>query len=153
MELPYYSISGWRGDLMTTKRTFGLLLLLAASAFVAACASTSEGKEDRGRMDLLTREQIMESGATNLHDVVNRLRPRWLTVRGTRSFSMETEIVVFQNEMLLGGPDALKQMSPEIAFEIEYMDGTKATASLPGLMTGRHIEAAIIVRTRPHDEV
>jgi hypothetical protein len=92
----------------------------------------------------------MDAGATNVYDVINRLRPRWLNVRGTRSFSMETEIVVFQDQMLLGGPDELKQLPPEIAYEIEYMDGSRAIAALPGLMSGRHIEAAIIVRGRGH---
>ncbi len=130
-------------------RRAGLLLVVMA-VFLAGCASTGT-KAEGERMDRLTREQILDSGATNLYDVINRLRPRWLTVRSTRSFNMETEIVVFQNEMYLGGPDALRQLSPELAFEVEYMDGTKATASLPGLMSGRHIEGAIVVRTRPHN--
>lgn len=131
-------------------RAWVLLSLMAGGAFLSACASTSTGNADNSRLDLLTREQIMETGATNLFDVVSRLRPRWLQVRTTRSFNMETEIVVFQNEMLLGGPEALRQLGPEMAFEIEWMDGGKATASLPGLMSGRHVVGAIIVRTRPH---
>ena len=112
------------------------------------CASTRTGQGSENP-ELLTREQILSAGATNLYDVVNRLRPRWLMVRGTRSFSMETEIVVFQNDMQLGGPDALKQMLPEIAYEIRHMEGARAATTLPGLMSGRHIEGAIIVSTRP----
>ncbi len=131
-------------------RVWVLLSLMAGGAFLSACASTSRGSGDDSRPDLLTREQIMETGAINLYDVVNRLRPRWLQVRTTRSFNMETEIVVFQNEMQLGGLEALRQMDPELAFEIEWMDGGKATALLPGLMSGRHVVGAIIVRTRPH---
>jgi len=125
-----------------------LALILGAGA-LWGCAST---KTDGARQnpDLLTREQILEAGATNLYDVVNRLRPRWLQVHSTRSFSMETEIVVFQNDMQLGGADALKQLSPEIAFEIRWLDGARAAATLPGLMSGRHIAGAIIVSTRPH---
>ena len=131
-------------------RAWVLLSLMAGGAFLSACASTSTGNAGDSRLDLLTREQILETRATNLFDVVNRLRPRWLQVRTTRSFNMETEIVVFQNEMLLGGPEALRQMGPEMAFEIEWMEGAKATASLPGLMSGRNVIGAIIVRTRPH---
>jgi len=125
---------------------FSLLL----SAAVSACASTGGTDRENTRLDLLTRSQIMEVGATNLFDVVSRLRPRWLQVNTSRSFSMETEIVVFQNEMLLGGPDALKQMTPDLAFEVRWVDGSQATATLPGLMSGRHIEGAIVVSTRPH---
>jgi hypothetical protein len=62
---------------------------------------------------------------------------------------METEIVVFQNDMDLGGPEALRQMTPELAYEIEYLEGSRAATALPGLMSGRHIQGAIIVRTRP----
>ena len=132
-------------------RAWVLLSLMAGGAFLSACASTSRGNADDSRSDLLTREQIMDTGATNLFDVVNRLRPRWLLVRTTRSFSMETEIVVFQNEMLLGGPEALRQLGPELAYEIQWMDGARASASLPGIMSGRHIVGAIIIRTRPRD--
>ncbi|MFO8173253.1 MAG: hypothetical protein R6T96_03150 [Longimicrobiales bacterium] len=127
-------------------RRFIFALLLVP--MISGCASTSTKSGENP--DLLTREQIEESGATNLYDIVNRLRPRWLQVRGTRSFNMETEIVVLQNEMVLGGPEALKQMDPSIAFEIRYLEGARAAAAIPGLMSGRHIEGAIIVSTRPH---
>ena len=129
-------------------RRMTFILFLASVA--SACASTGSASRENTRSDLITREQILEAGANNLYEIVSRLRPRWLQVNSMRSFNMETEIVVFQNEMLLGGPDALKQMSAELAFEIRYLDGPRATASLPGLMSGRHIEGAIVVATRPH---
>jgi hypothetical protein len=132
---------------MMNLRFSGALLMLAAALMLSGCASTGT-KGSGERLDLLTREQILSTGATNLYDVISRLRPRWLNVRGARSFNLETEIVVLQNGMLLGTADALRQLSPELAYEIEWMDGTKASAALPGLMSGRHIEAAIIVRTR-----
>lgn len=125
-------------------------LAISAALFVSACASSPNSGRDSGEnMDLITREQILETGATNLYDVVNRLRPRWLQVHSTRSFNLETEIVVLQNEMLLGGPEALRQMTPELAYELRYLDGTRAAVQLPGLMSGRHIGGAIVVSTRP----
>lgn len=101
-------------------------------------------------MDLLTREEILGAEAANLYDVIQRLRPRWLQVHSPRSFSMETEIVVLQNDMYLGpAGEALRQMSPAAAFEIRYLDGTRAATVFPGMMSGRHIEGAIVVSTRP----
>jgi predicted patatin/cPLA2 family phospholipase len=50
--------------------------------------------------------------------------------------------------MLLGGPDALKQIGPESAWEIRWMDGVRASASLPGITSGRHIEGAILISSR-----
>jgi hypothetical protein len=136
------------------RRIYGLSLawVLLASALVAGCASASGGEQGSGALsNVLTREEILSVEAANLYDLINRLRPRWLHVRSNRSFSMETEIAVLQNDVYLGpAGEALRQMSPELAFEIEYLEGARAATAIPGLMSGRHIEAAIIVRTRPH---
>ncbi len=112
------------------------------------CASTKAATEGN-RSDVITREEIMNSGAINLYEVVRRLRPQWINIRAARSFSMETEIVVFQNDMHLGGPEALKQIGPELAYELRWLDGVRATSMLPGLSSGRHVEGAIIVSTKP----
>lgn len=121
---------------------------MLAAAVVWGCASTKGGSDEAG-LDRITREDLERSGAQNLYDAVSRLRPQWLRVHGTRSFNMETEIVVYQNEMQLGGPDALRQIGIELAWELRYMDGTRAAATLPGLGSGRHIAGAIIISTRP----
>ena len=134
---------------MKTKPGSVVVLALLASAIASGCASTRASSPDRARLDRLSREEIMETRALNLFDAVQRLRPRWLDVRGgTRSFTLETEVVVYQNDMLLGGVDNLRQMSPEIAAEIQWVDGTMAAATLPGLSSGRHVSGAIVVRTR-----
>ena len=123
------------------------VLTLLAAALVSACASAARSDLDFDR-DLLTREQIRAEQAVNLYDVVQRLRPRWLEVRGgTRSFNMETEIVVFVNEMLIGGPNELRQMETTLPHEIRWLDGARATATLSGLRSGRHISGAIVVYT------
>ena len=80
--------------------------------------------------------------------MVSRLRPNWLKIPPTTSINMNNEVVVFQDNMQLGGPDALRQLSPELAYELRWMDGVRASAALPGLMSGRHIEGVIIVSTK-----
>jgi len=125
-----------------------LMLAVLASAFAAACASAGTGAREGSRLNILSREEILGAEATNLYDVIHRLRPRWLQVRATRSFNMETQIVVIQNDMYLGTASHLREMSPELAFEIEYLDGVRAANILPGLMSGQHVEAAIVVKTR-----
>jgi hypothetical protein len=123
------------------------LVTLLAAAPLCGCAST---KSTTGQdSDVLTREEIMGVRATNLFDVVNRLRPRWLQVRTVSSFNLSDEIVVFQNDMNLGGPDALRQLQPDVAYEIRWLDGIRASSTLPGLMSGRHIQGAIVISTRP----
>jgi type IV pilus biogenesis protein CpaD/CtpE len=124
------------------------VLALMASALAAGCASTGTSESGTNR-DILTREEILGAEATNLYDVIRRLRPRWLQVRSTRSFSMETEIAVLQNDMYLGTSEQLKEMAPELAFEIRYLEGARAATAIPGLMSGRHIEGAIVISTKP----
>ncbi|MFV2007666.1 MAG: hypothetical protein ACC667_09475 [Longimicrobiales bacterium] len=125
------------------------VLTLFVSTFAAACASASRSEADFDR-NVLTQEEIQSVQAMNLFEVVQRLRPRWLRVRGgTRSFNLETEIVVYQNGMLLGGPESLRQMETKIAYEIRWLDGARAVATLSGLSTGRHVFGAIVVYTRP----
>jgi hypothetical protein len=120
-----------------------LLLLLA----VVACApATASGGANA---NVLTQEEIMAVGVNNLYDVIQRERPRWLQIRGQRSFgqaSAATEIVVFQNQTMLGGLDILRQLSPEIAHRLRYLDSATAIASLSGLGS-RHVGGAIIIDT------
>lgn len=133
---------------MSRKRPWGLWIALIAVGALWGCAST-KASQGGTNPDLITREEIMGAGAVNLYEIVSRLRPQWMNIRTTRSFNLQTEIVVYQNDMLLGGPDALRQITPELAYEIRWMDGVRATSTLPGLSSGRHVEGAIIVSTRP----
>ena len=132
---------------MMRMRHSSLWITLLAAGGLWGCASSKAAREGADP-NLITHEEIVATGAVNLHEVVSRLRPQWMNLRSTRSFSMESEIVVFQDNMLLGGPDALKQIGPESAWEIRWMDGVRASASLPGITSGRHIEGAILISSR-----
>lgn len=135
---------------MTISRRVFLALALLLPAISIGCASTGTGSSsDRGSSNVLTREQILEMEATNLYDVIRRLRPRWLQVRAQRSFDMQTEIAVIQDDIYQGPAELLKELAPELAYRIEYMDGARASAMYGSLMTGRHIEAALLISTRP----
>jgi hypothetical protein len=137
---------------MERLRRPALLALLALLAGFSGCATTrtQEGGEEY-RWDVLTREEIMSLDMTNLYDVVDRLRPRWLTRRGgVISFDLETHVVVFQGQTLLGDIEILREVSPEEAYELQYLDGATATASLPGLGS-QHVSGAIVIHTSARD--
>jgi hypothetical protein len=124
-------------------------LIAATSAlllFQFACASSGT---PRARVDqfALSRAEIEGAQVSNLYEVVQRLRPRWLDLRGTRSLGLGTGVVVYQNQTYLGGVDVLKQMGRESAERMHYMDGPKASASLPGLGS-QHVQGAIIIEAR-----
>lgn len=126
----------------------GLVLFLFG--LCVACASTGRGAS-RVAYDpnLLTSAEISSLNVPNLYEVVFRLRPTWLSVRGgPRSLELETGVVVYQGQTFLGGVEALRQAGPEMAYELRYMDGPTASASLPGLGS-RHVVGAIIIVTSP----
>lgn len=136
---------------MMRMRKGSVWFALIAAGALWGCASTKASK-DGMNADLITREEIMSAGANNLYEVVSRLRPQWINIRTTRSFNLESEIVVFQNDMHLGTVEALRQIGPELAYELRWLDGVRAASILPGLSSGRHVEGAIIVSTRPPGE-
>jgi hypothetical protein len=103
--------------------------------------------EPRRRRDVISQDEISESGATNLYDVVQRLRPGWL--RGGSASNLGgggTGYVVYQNNTPMGGLDALRQMSPGYAESLRFLEGTEASNVLPGLGS-RRVAGAIVVVT------
>lgn len=114
----------------------------------AACAGTPRASSSSSDRNRLTAEEIASVDVQTLYEVVQRLRPRWLEVRAPRSgFSGDdTQIVVFVNRTLLGGPVELSRLGPEVAASLQYMTGSAAAAELPGIQS-RHVEGAIIVHT------
>ena len=130
---------------------FGMLLVAAVTSGCAASRSTSG---EAGRSDVITRAEIEGAeGVRNMYELVQRLRPRWITMRAEgRSFGMATEIAVFQGQTYLGNVETLRQMGHTMAYELRYMDGQKAMATLPGIGPGKHLSGAIIVVTTPPSE-
>lgn len=124
-------------------------LLIATLPVFLACASQSTSAVRPSSSDVITREELEEvADARNAYDAVQRLRPRWLLVRSMRSFAMETEVVVFQDQMFLGNQDALERIGLDGIYSIEYVDGPTAQATLPGIKD-RHVQGAIVVHMGP----
>lgn len=125
-----------------TRRAF-VAVVPIAFVTAAGCASSGNGGGSSDR-NLLTREEMSEISANNVYEAVERLRPRWLQIRAARSLIGSTEIVVFMNRSLLGGPDVLRQFNPSNVARLRYLDGPTASAQLSGL-GGRAVEGAIII--------
>lgn len=124
-----------------------LVLAMVAAVGTGGCASTSGGGSTV-RMDpnLITAEELAELRVSNLYDAIQRLRPRWLTVRAQQSLSTPTSVVVYQNQTQLGGFTALRELGLDAVTSIRYLDGPTASASLPGIGT-RQVEGAIVIYT------
>lgn len=125
-------------------------LALALPVLVVACSSSaSPAPPPRPTSStIITRAELDDLGARDVYSAIQRLRPRWLVVRSMRSFSIETVVVAFQDRLLLGNAEALQRVGTEGIYEIEYIDGATAQATLPGIRD-IHVEAAIVLHMSP----
>ena len=113
-----------------------LLLLLAALAVPAALqaqdtarpAAKTAAKLKRDP-DLISQLEIAAAGdAQTAFEIVKRLRPNWLNVRGPSSINLPTpDVVIYVNGVRRGGPDTLKDLPITGLNEIRHLRGTEAT--------------------------
>lgn len=125
-------------------------MLVVAGMLVTGCGH-AVGGNGRHDPDYISREEIMSVDARSLYDVVNRLRPRWLSAgrrAGERSFGLSTEVVVYQDQIFLGSIDTLGNWSPSAAYGLTWLDASTASATLPALGS-RHVAGAIVIHTSP----
>ncbi len=125
-------------------------IVLAFAVVLGGGCATNPRAGSGTSLDRITNDELVSvEGVRNLWDVVERLRPRWLQVRAAdRSLGLQTNIVVFQDQAYLGNIDTLHQLSPDLAYELKWLDGPTASSTLPGLGS-QHVAGAIIIYTRP----
>lgn len=105
-----------------------LVMLVAVSG--AACASGGGGAP-RGSQSELTRAEMGEAMGSNLYDIVEQLRPRWLQVRAVRSLSGATgQIGVYIDRNYQGGPEVLRNLAPAGVERLYYLDSSQASNQL-----------------------
>jgi len=90
-------------------------------------------------------EQYMRTGTSNVYELIQRARPRWLETRNDRSLRLETVILVYHHQQRLGGIEALRELRPENVVRIRRLDAARA-GLLPGARDN-HVESAIVVET------
>lgn len=108
----------------TTARTLPPLLLLALGI---ACAS-NPSKESTQREDrtVLTQQQMLERGFTNVYDAVLALRANWLSPRGRDSFTAPSQVWVYIDNTRAGGIDRLRLLQPTVVSTVRFFEGTEA---------------------------
>lgn len=126
-------------------------LFAAALALLAACNTAgmnwTEPRTAGPFNAVITQEEIMATGATNLYDVVLRLRPGWLRGRGVQNFGGRTGmILVYQDHVRMGEVSALRDMPPNYVVTVRFLDAATA-ASLPGIRPREIVAGAIVVST------
>lgn len=124
-------------------RATRFLLILATLLSLTACAARS-GAE--GRFDLITQEELHDQGQfSNLYEVVEVLRPRWLRSQGgPDTFSGEPgQVQVHMDGNWMGDVDVLRSLSPAGVTSMRWLRPLDASSRY-GL---DHSHGAIIIST------
>jgi hypothetical protein len=148
-----------------------LAVLLAAaglSIVAGGCATSGTGSSAANSSvkvnpNLITTAEIDANNLRDAYEIVQRLRPTWLTRSTTSVVNMGGStprtstsngyagpsggLVVYLDNAKMGGPDALRDLPGSTIGSIQYMDAATATATLPGLGSDI-VTGAIVVHSR-----
>jgi hypothetical protein len=112
------------------RRPSRTLVLVAVFAAAAGCASQQTGGESASRYDrsLLTADQLRDHNYQSAFDAVEALRTNWLRPRGTDSFNNPSVVVVYLDNVKLGGVETLRGVQVANVQAIRHYDANDATS-------------------------
>jgi hypothetical protein len=116
---------------MKTKITLAMLLLGGLLA---------GGGELAAQGNIITRAQVIASGANTAYEAVVRLRPEW------RSTGQQGAFAVFLNGARQGDLSALEQIPAELVSRMEFLEGQRLNERLTS-QSASDLAAAIFVTT------
>jgi hypothetical protein len=122
------------------------ILMMGLALALGACASADGPRTTapRASSTLIAEQEVRDSKATNALELIQNSRPGWLRKHGTVSFRMDGEILVYLDEVRLGGIDTLQSLALPGIHSIRFLDAVTASARF-GL---NHPHGAIQVRSR-----
>ena len=105
-------------------------VVLGAALAGLACGMPAPGATPRGTTDTITREQMIQVGASSVYDAVQKLQPSWLSSRGPTSMTDSTPTVasVFMNGNQVGDIEYLRRLRIEDVQAVRYWDAGRAGA-------------------------
>ena len=104
-----------------------LLLTLCACA-TGGSSEARAGRQSRD-MTVLTRDELMQEPGGTLYDQIRRTRPNWLRTRGASSLTLpDVGVVVYQENVRLGGVSSLRDFTVETVERVEFLSGPEATS-------------------------
>ncbi len=132
-------------------------ITILAAALSTACATSGE-TTTRGSSEVITAEEITAIQVGTAFEAVQRLRPQFLRYRGTTTLSNSapegqptgranvsgTELVVYVDNVRVGGINVLHNITSERVREIRFLPARDATTKYGG----GHMGGVIEVRTR-----
>jgi hypothetical protein len=120
--------------------------IIVAAVLLTACSSTGtrSGSGSSSDQNRLTNQEIREVDPNlTLLEVINRVRPQWLTRHGGTPLQEASDVVVYRDDIRMGGRDALREIRMDIVTSVRYLSASEATGRY-GL---NHQHGAILVTT------
>jgi len=116
--------------------------VLALAALLGGCASGGGGASSGGGgPNVITQEQISDLESLDVFAIVQRLRPRWLQVRGMSSAQGQAQIAVIVDSVRQQGSiELLRSMRGLDVRELRYLNARDATTRYGTDMTAGAIE-------------
>jgi hypothetical protein len=105
-----------------------LPIALAACSSTGATDGTAERPARRASSTLIPSEEVRASNAANAFELIQSARPGWLRKQGAVSFRMDGEVLVYLDDVRLGGLDALHSLPLSGIDSIRFLDSTTASA-------------------------
>jgi hypothetical protein len=103
------------------------LVLLFAVGLGACTAAQTQPGEFRDR-NLITHEELNERAFNDAYHAVETLRSNWLRTRGVDSIHKRDHVAVIMNNIRLGDPTSLRQISTREIVYIRFYDAASASA-------------------------
>lgn len=123
---------------------FRRIPVILSLLLVVGCAAGRQGGSGGGDRNVLTPEELQSTGAQDAYGAVQALRANWLQARGPDSFRSPSQVLVYVDDVRIGGVENLRTITlPQIGF-IRYFDGREAS----GRWGLDHGQGVIFVSTR-----
>jgi hypothetical protein len=104
----------------------GAAILLGVT-LIACAKHDGAGPPAPRDLNIITREQLVANHFTTAYDAVVALRSNWLQKRGTDSFRSPSRILVYFDDVKLGGIETLRTVPTTSIEYVRHYDGIDAT--------------------------
>jgi len=104
-----------------------ILALVAAAGCASSKTSAQTAAPHRSTGNVVGGEELTGTGATNVYEALQRLRPQWLTSARIRRGGSGDELVVYLDSNRYGTLTSLQQLSVGGIQEVRYYGASEAT--------------------------
>jgi hypothetical protein len=113
------------------KRLFAYAALSFMLAAANGCASSKATSQTTSKVNRssnsITAEEIAGTGAVNVYDAIQRLRPQWLTSSRVRRGGSGDDLVVYLDSNRYGSMGSLRSLSIGGVQEVRFYGASEAT--------------------------